>query len=332
MSKADVVFVILCAGATLYATFGGADFGAGMWQLLAIRSPAELRSRIDARVTRSLGPVWEANHVWLIFALVVLWSAFPGAFGPIMEALYVPLALAAVGIVLRGSGFAFGHVFTGRAGRRSADVFAVSSLITPFFMGCAVGAIAAGDVSAHGGAPGALDWVGPLPLVVGALFVASCAYIAAVFLLDDCRRAGEEELAAHFKRRSILAAVVAGVLAAAGIVVLRADARYVFDGLVSEGLPFVIASALLGAVTIAGLLKGWSRTLRPLAIGTFVMVIAGYAVAQYPYVLPTSLTVEDAAGVDATLTAVIVVFCVALVTVVPALVLLYRLAQKQALE
>ncbi len=332
MSKADVVFVILCAGATLYATFGGADFGAGMWQLLAIRSPAEQRARIDARVSRSLGPVWEANHVWLIFALVVLWSAFPGAFGPIMETLYVPLALAAVGIVLRGSGFAFGHVFTGRAGQRSADVFAISSLITPFFMGCVVGAIAAGDVKAGGGTPGALDWVGPLPLLVGVLFVASCAYIAAVFLLDDCRRAGDEELAAYFKRRSIVAAVVAGVIAAIGLVVLRADGRYDFDHLTSEGLPFVIASGILGTVTIAGLLKGWSRALRPLAIATFVMVIAGYAVAQYPYMLPTTLTVEDAAGVDATLTAVIVVFGVALVTVLPSLVLLYRLAQKQALE
>lgn len=332
MSKADVVFVILCAGATLYATFGGADFGAGMWQLLAIRSPKEMRNRIDHRIAHSLGPVWEANHVWLIFALVVLWTAFPDAFGPIMETLYVPLALAAVGIVLRGSGFAFGHVFSGRAGERSGAVFAVSSLITPFFMGCAVGAIAAGDVKADAGSPGALDWVGPLPLMVGALFVVSCAYIAAVFLLDDCRRAGDEELAAYFKRRSIIAAVVAGAFAVGGIAVLDADAKYVFDGLVDEGLPFLIASVILGAVTIAGLLRGWSRALRPLATGTFVMVVAGYAVAQYPYVLPTSLTVDDAAGVDATLTAVIVVFGVALVTVVPSLAFLYRLAQKQALE
>ena len=332
MSKADIVFVILCAGATLYATFGGADFGAGMWQLLAIRSPRELRSRIDHRISHSLGPVWEANHVWLIFALVVLWTAFPDAFGPIMETLYVPLALAAVGIVLRGSGFAFGHVFSGKAGDRSSAVFSVSSLITPFFMGCAVGAIAAGDVEANAGAPGALDWVGPLPLLVGALFVASCAYIAAVFLLDDCRRAGEDDLAAYFKKRSLIAAVVAGAFAAGGLVVLRADARYVFDGLLDEGLPFLIASAVLGVVTIVGLLRGWARTLRPLAIGTFVMVVAGYAVAQYPYLLPTTLTVEDAAGVDATLTAVMVVFGVALVTVLPALALLYRLAQKQALE
>lgn len=331
MSKADVVFVILCLGTTLYATFAGADFGAGIWQLLGPRSPAAQRERIDARIARSLGPVWEANHVWLIFVLVVLWTAFPDGFAPIMETLYVPLALAAIGIVLRGSGFAFGHVFSDRGGRISGRVFAAASLITPFFMGCAVGAIAAGDVVA-GGSGDALGWIGPLPLLVGALFVASCAYIAAVFLLDDCRRAGDEALADHFKGRAIIAAIVAGALAVAGLVVLRADARYVFDGLVSEGLPLVLASLILGAVTLAGLLRGWSRALRPLAIGTFVMVIAGYAVAQYPYLLPTTLTVEDGAGVDATLTAVIIVFGVALVTVIPSLVLLYRLAQKQALE
>ncbi len=258
MSKADAVFVILCLGATLYATFGGADFGAGVWQLLGLREPAAKRQRIDERIARSLGPVWEANHVWLIFALVVLWTGFPNAFGPIMETLYVPLALAAVGIVLRGSGFAFGHVFEGRGGRASGVVFAAASLITPFFMGCVVGAIAAGDVEA-GGSGDALGWVGPLPLLVGALFVASCAYIAAVFLLDDCRRAGDVEMAGYFKRRSIAAAVVAGAIALGGILVLRADGRYTFDHLTSEGLPLVLASAILGVITMAGLIRGWSR-------------------------------------------------------------------------
>jgi cytochrome d ubiquinol oxidase subunit II len=247
-----------------------------------------------------------------------------------METLYVPLAIAAIGIVLRGSGFALGHVFTGRAKRRSSNVFAVSSLITPFFMGCVVGAIAAGDVEA-GGTGDALGWIGPLPLLVGALFLASTAYIAAVFLLDDCRRAGDD-LAVYFERRAIAAAVVAGVLAAAGLIVLRVDARYIFDGIIDEGMPFLIASALLGIATLFGLIRGWSRALRPLAIGAFVMVIAGWAVAQYPYLLPETLTVEDGAGVSATLTAVIVVFVAALLTVVPSLALLFRLAQRQALE
>lgn len=331
MSRADAAAAILVLGATLYAVFGGADFGAGVWQLLAGRERAERRERIEARVSHSLGPVWEANHVWLIFVLVILWTAFPDAFAPIMETLYVPLALAALGIVLRGSGFAFGHVLGDVAGRRSNDVFAVSSLITPFFMGCVVGAIAAGDVEA-GGAGSGLGWVGPLPILIGVLFVAAGAYIASVFLLDDCRRAGDEELAAYFSQRAIAAAAVAGILAAAGLVVLHVDGRYVFDGLIDEGLPFVIASAVLGALTLIGLLRGWGRALRPLAIGAVVTVICGWAIAQYPYLLPESLTVEEGAGAEPTLLAVIIVFGVALITVIPSLALLYWLAQRQELE
>ena len=332
MSKADVVAAILTLGATLYAVFAGADFGAGVWQLLASRdADAERRERIERRVTSSLGPVWEANHVWLIFVLVVLWTGFPDAFAPIMETLYVPLALAVTGIVLRGSGFAFGHVLEGELGRGSRTVFAVSSLITPFFLGTVVGAIAAGEVEA-GGTGDALGWIGPLPILIGLLFVASCSYIAAVFLLDDCRRAGDEELASYFRRRAIASAVVAGALAIAGLIVLRLDARYVFDGLLDEGLPFLIASVLLGALTLAGLIRGWRRALRPLAIGAVVAVIAGWAIAQYPYLLPETLTVDAGAGAEAALTATMWVFVAAVVIVIPALGLLYRLAQRQTLE
>lgn len=333
MSRADVVFVILTAGASLYAIFGGADFGAGVWQLLSARDrePGR-RERIQARIGHSLGPVWEANHVWLIFTLVVLWTAFPPAFGPIMETLYLPLALAALGIVLRGAGFAFGHVFEGRGGRGAETLFALSSLITPFFMGTVVGAIAAGEVEA-GGSAGAFEaWTGPLPLLVGVLFVVSCAYIASVFLLDDCRRAGDSELVVYFSRRAMGAAVAAGVVAAVGMLVLRADARYVFDGLVGEALPLVIVSVLLGTLALFGLVREWRRALRPLATCAFAAVIAGWAVAQYPYLLPETLTVDAGAGAEPALLALIIVFGAAVAIVGPALVLLYRLAQKGVLE
>jgi cytochrome d ubiquinol oxidase subunit II len=332
MSKADVVAIILAAGATLYAIFGGADFGAGVWELLTLRSrDRDLRKRIEHRISLSLGPVWEANHVWLIFTLVVLWTGFPKAFAPIMETLYLPLALAAVGIVLRGSGFAFGHAFGEAAANRVHIVFAISSLITPFFLGCVVGAIAAGDVEA-GGSGDALGWIGPLPILVGVLFTATCTYVASVFLLDDCRRAGDEELSVYFAKRSVAAAVVAGILAAVGLVVLRADARPIFDGLFDEGLPFLILSVIFGALTLAGLLRGWTRTLRPLAIGAVIALVAGWAVAQYPYLLPETLTVEAGAGAEPTLTAIMIVFVAALAIVGPSLFLLFRLAQRQVLD
>ena len=332
MSKADVVAAILCLGATLYAIFGGADFGAGIWELLAARrGDRELRERIEHRVTLSLGPVWEANHVWLIFTLVVLWTGFPAAFGPIMETLYLPLAVAALGIVLRGAGFAFGHTFDAAAARRSNLVFAVASLITPFCFGCVVGAIASGAVVA-GGSGSAFGWFGVLPVVVGLLFVASCSYVAAVFLLDDCRRAGDPVLEDWFLHGAMAAAVVAGLLALIGLVALHADARPVFDGLFAEGLPLVVGSALFGLLTLTGLVRGWARALRPLAIGAVATIIAGWAVAQHPYLLPGTLTVSEGAGDGATLTALIAVFAAALAIVGPALLLLLRLAQRQALE
>jgi cytochrome d ubiquinol oxidase subunit II len=331
MSKPEAAAAILWAGATLYAIFGGADFGAGVWDLLS-RRDGELGAQARRRIGHSLGAVWEANHVWLIFCLVVLWTAFPNAFGPLMETLYVPLALAAIGIVLRGSGFAFGHTLTGRGAERAETTFALSSVVTPFFMGCVVGAVAAGEVPASGAGEPFSSWLAPLPLLIGVLFVVSSAYLAAVFLLDDARRAGEAELVDYFRRRAIAAAAVAGIVAIAGILVLRADARFVFDGLTGEGLPLVIASIVFGGVALGALLRGARRGTRVLAAGAVAAVIWGWGVAQHPYMLPESLTLDQAAGASETLTAVIIVFGFALAIVGPSLLLLYRLAQEQSLD
>ncbi len=331
MSKPEVVAVILAAGLTLYAVFGGADFGAGMWSLLS-RREGKRGERARARIEHSLGPVWEANHVWLIFCLVVLWTGFPKAFGPLMETLYVPLALAAVGIVLRGSGFAFGHTFAGAAKARSETVFAASSVVTPFFLGCVVGAVAAGEVPASGGGEPFSSWLAVLPITIGVLFVVSSAYIAAVFLTDDARRAGQDDLRDYFRRRAIGAAVVAGVFSVIGLVVLRADARSIFDGLAAEGLPLVIASLLLGGTALTMLAAGRGRGIRPVAVGAVVAVVAGWAVAQNPFLLPGSLTIEQAAGAGATLTAVIITFGFAVAIVGPSLFFLYWLSQQQALD
>ncbi|HVO55712.1 MAG TPA: cytochrome d ubiquinol oxidase subunit II [Solirubrobacterales bacterium] len=331
MSKADAAAAILWVGATFYALFGGADFGGGFWDLIA--GDAEKGERPRALIQRSLTPVWEANHVWLIFCLVVLWTAFPPAFYAIMTTLYVPLALAAVGIVLRGSGFAFRKSLEGLAERRAAGAtFALSSVLTPFFMGAVVGAIAAGNVPADGNGDAFSSWLQPLPLLTGAMFVATGAYLSAVFLVGDARRAGEEDMEHYFVRRALAAAAVAGLAAAFGLVELHAEARYIFDRLVDEGLPLVILSALCGFGLLAALLRGWRRPLRPLAAGAVVAVIWGWAVAQFPYLLPTSLKIGAAAAPDATLEVVFVVFAIAAVLVLPSLGLLYALSQRDLLE
>jgi cytochrome d ubiquinol oxidase subunit II len=323
--------VILWTGASFYAIFGGADFGGGFWDLIA--GNAEKGERPRMTIQRSLTPVWEANHVWLIFILVVLWTAFPDVFSAIFTTLYVPLVLAVLGIVLRGSGFAFRKSVEGLQERRAAGAtFALSSVITPFFMGCVVGAIAAGNVPAKGAGDAFSTWLAPLPLFIGAMFVATSAYLAAVFLVGDSRRAGDHEMELYFEKRALAAGAVAGIFAAVGLVALHSEGHYVYNRLVHEGLPLVIISAVCGAGMLAVLLSGGRLLLRPLAALAVVAVIWGAFTAMFPYLLPTSMTISAAAAPDATLSAIYVVFGIACVLVLPALFLLYFLAQSDFLE
>jgi cytochrome bd ubiquinol oxidase subunit II len=332
VSKADAVAGVLWVGVTAYAVFGGADFGAGFWSLAAGGGDRGRRAR--ELVAWAIGPVWEANHVWLIFVLVVLWTGFSEAFGSIFSTLFIPLSLAALGIVLRGAGFAFHGTARRLRGREAAErLFGLSSLLTPFFMGTVVGAVAAGRVPV-GNATGdpVTSWLNPLSLLIGALFVATSAYLAAVFLISDARRAGAADLERYFSARALAAAVAAGVLAIGGIIELRADARYVYDGLTGDGLPLVIVSLLCGAAVLIMLARGARRGARPLAVGAVVAVVWGWGVAQHPYLLPTQLTIDDGAAPSATLTSVLIVFGVAVVLVLPAIGLLYTLAQRRLIE
>jgi cytochrome d ubiquinol oxidase subunit II len=332
VSRADAVAVVLLIGVTMYAVFGGADFGAGLWSLLAGggdrgRRPREL-------IDWAIGPVWEANHVWLIFVLVVLWTGFSSAFEAIFSTLFIPLSLAALGIVFRGAGFAFHHTARRAGGRALAQsAFGLASLLTPFFLGTVVGAIAGGRVPV-GNATGDrwTSWLNPLSIVIGALFVATCAYLAAVFLVSDARRADAPDLERYFSTRALIAAVVAGALAAAGVVFLHRDARYIFDGLTDDGLPLVIVSLLCGTAVLVLLGRGVRRGARPLAVGAVVAVVAGWGVAQWPYLLPETLTISAAAAPSATLTGILVVFGVAVLFVLPAIGLLFTLAQRNLVE
>jgi cytochrome d ubiquinol oxidase subunit II len=330
MSRADLAAAILWVGATLYALFGGADFGAGLWDLIA--GDAQKGERPRALIQRSLTPVWEANHVWLIFILVVLWTAFPEAFGAIMSTLYVPIALAAVGIVLRGAGFAFRKSIRRLEYRRALGAaFALSSVLTPFFMGTVVGAVAAGNVPPEGNGDAFSSWLAPLPLLTGALFVASGAYLAAVYLVADAHRAGDKEMEGYFAARALIAGVLAGAVALSGLFALHAEARYVYERLIVEGLPLVIVSLLCGFGVLALLLGRGRRGLRPLAAGAVVAVIWGWGVAQFPYLLPTTLKIGQAAAPGPTLDAVLIVFVIAAIVVLPALGLLYWLSQRELL-
>ena len=332
MSEADAVAGVLLVGATMYAIFGGADFGAGVWSLLAGSGDRGRRAR--ALIDWAIGPVWEANHVWLIFTLVVLWTGFPTAFESLFSTLFIPLSLAALGIVFRGAGFAFQHTARRARGRAvAAYFFGLASLLTPFFMGTVVGAIA-GERVPVGNEAGNLvtSWLNPLSLVLGALFVATGAYLSAVFLVSEARRAGTPDIERYFVNRALGAALAAGALAVAGLVALHQDGRFVFDGMKGDALPLTIASFICGLAVLVLLKRDARRGARPLAAGAVVAVIWAWGVAQHPYLLPQVLTIDAAAAPGTTLTAVLIVFGIAVVVVLPALGLLFTLVQRNLVE
>jgi NADH dehydrogenase len=325
-----VVALILWSAVTCYAVFGGADYGAGFWDLTAggARRGAPARALID----HAMAPVWEANNVWLIFALVVLWTAFPRAFAAIMSTLYLPMALAAAGIVLRGSGFVFREATRALAGRRLfGATFALSSVVTPFFLGASFGAIASGRVQAGEEAAAPWSWVGPTPILVGVLAVSSAAFLSAVFLVFDARRV-DDTLDRLFRWRAIGSGVATGLFAILGLFVIRSDAPFLFHGLVRRGLPFVLISGACGGAVVVLLAQGVTRGTRALAVVAVVTLLAGWGIAQYPYLLPTSLTLDAAAGATRSLAWLVVVFVVACLTAVPALALLFVLDQRSRLQ
>jgi cytochrome d ubiquinol oxidase subunit II len=325
------VAVVLFCAVTAYAIFGGADFGAGFWDLVA--GGAARGERPRQVIDHSIGPVWEANHVWLIFVFVVLWTGFSEAYASITLTLFVPLSLAAFGIVLRGSSFAFRKtVFRTSYRRNFGAVFALSSILVPYCMGAVAGGIASGRIPPGGQAGDPwTSWMNPTSILGGVLAVVVVAYLAAVYLVWDARRLADEAMEEYFRRRAVAAAVVAGVTALIGIFVLRSDARYLFDELASRALPLVILSAVCGVASLVLLVRRAERGARILAIGAVASLVIGWGVAQWPYILPTSLKVSEAAAPSGTLTALLVATGGFALIVLPGFILLYVLDQKSLL-
>jgi len=324
---ADLAIALTLVGVTAYVVLGGADFGAGFWDLTA--GGAERGAPVRAMIKRAMSPVWEANHVWLIFVLVMLWTAFPEAFGSITSTLAIPLFLAALGIVLRGGAFALkGEAATIAEARALGATFALSSVLVPFFLGASAGAIAAGEVpvgNATGDEWG--SWTGTLPIFAGLLAVATGAHLAAVFLGADSRRAGRPELVDAFRARALGSGLVTGALAIAGLVVVNSEAPDLYDGLTSgAGLACVIGSAVAGLTTLALEWRERFEIARYTAAAAVAAIIAGWALAQEPYLLPPGLTVEEAAAPHATLTALLIAATLGMALLLPALAWLFRLA------
>jgi cytochrome bd ubiquinol oxidase subunit II len=328
IAVAVILFVVIAA----YALFGGADFGGGIWDLLA--GDAERGAAPRELIDESITPVWEANHVWLVFILVLLWTAFPPAFAAIMTALFVPLSLSLLGIVLRGVGFAFRHTAERlRMQQLTGAMFAASSLITPFFMGTVVGAVVTGQVPVHPAGNVLAAWTSPTAILTGLLFVAACAYISAVFLVLEARQRGHQELTRYFALRATAAAVLTGALAGGTFAELSVSAPRVFARLTGIALPLVAISIAAGIAVLGMLWLRWYHAigLRLTAAIAVATVVWGWGLAQYPYLFPTSLTLAAGSAPTAALVAEFVVAGLAVLLVAPGFALLYILGQRRLL-
>ncbi|HTU84022.1 MAG TPA: cytochrome d ubiquinol oxidase subunit II [Solirubrobacteraceae bacterium] len=318
-----LVFVLI--GMTLYVVLAGADFGAGLWQLFS--GGGEEGEQVREHAHDSMGPVWEANHVWLIFVITVLWTAYPRAFSSIASTLAVPLFIALIGIIFRGAAYAF------RAGARSQresgaidTVFSLSSILAPFALGAAVGGIATNRVPV-GNAAGALfsSWLNPTSIFIGVLSVLSGAYLAAVYLAADAARDADPAIERAFRLRALGAGVAAGGVAVAGLFVVNADSHQLFHSLLTgRALPAVIISFIAGVVTIVLVYIRRYEPARYCAAGAVAAVVLGWVLSRWPTILP-GLTIHQAAAGHDTLVWVVAAVVGGGVILFPSLGFLFRL-------
>ncbi len=322
MSLEQGVGTVAVAAIVMYAIFGGADFGGGIWTLLASgpRKDAQ-RNTLE----RAIGPVWETNHVWLILLVVTLFVAFPTAFAAIFTALYIPLFIALIGIVARGAAFAFRHYGTrdSHLSHLSLQSFSVASLLTPFAFGLVIGAVTGGHIEVQGSnvSSGAFSgWLQPFALLCGLIGLLICAFLAAAFMVPRT----EGALQRDFRNRAILASIALGVVTTIAIPVAHWDARQFSDELTRHSvLAAMAATALLGLVTLALLWRGAVRVMPIFAAATAGGLIVAWALAQNPHLIAPGLTLTDAATVSYTMKSFLLALPVGAAILIPSLALLY---------
>jgi cytochrome d ubiquinol oxidase subunit II len=325
VSLAEVPLLVALVGLIAYVVLAGADFGAGFWQLTPGQGARAQAVREYAR--HAITPVWEANHVWLILVLTVTWTCYPEAFAAIASTLAAPLTLAALGIVLRAIGYLMrGETETRRSSRMVERMFALASVLAPFALGAAVGGIASGRVP-PGNARGDLitSWLNPTSIAIGAVAVATTAYISAVWLTADSSRDGRLDLVEEFRVRAVWSAIVTGAIAFASLIVVRSDAGHLWHGLTSwPGIAAVLVSAIAGVGALALVATGRFGLARPVSVVAVAAIIAGWALAQRPELLP-GLTISQAAAGRATLIATLVGLAVGSLILFPSLGILFRM-------
>jgi cytochrome d ubiquinol oxidase subunit II len=326
MTLAEITVVVLWLAVIAYAVLGGADFGGGIWDLFASGPLAERQRRA---VDKAIGPVWEANHVWLIFLIVGLFTAFPLAFSVLSIALFVPFTLALIGIVLRGAAFIFHLHAPGatRIRRVWGRTFSAASAITPFLLGASAAAIASGQIRVRNGqVETALLtlWTTPFALTVGAMAVALCAVLAAIYLTVEAQQANDTGLVASFRVRAIIAGAVTAFFGALGLILAPFQAPLLWNGMLGRALPVVIITMLVGLGAAASLLWAKYRLARVLIVAETAFLLGSWALAQLPYLIPPDVTIANAASPNAMLIALLASTAIGMVLLLPSLWFLFR--------
>jgi cytochrome d ubiquinol oxidase subunit II len=319
----ELPLILILVGLAAYAVLAGADFGAGIWILLSPRRNQALRDH----ARHAMGPVWEANHVWLIFVFVVSWTAYPKAIASIASTLAVPLFVAAIGIILRGTAYAVrAQTEGGGVAARIERVLGLSSILTPFALGAAAGAIASGRVPVGNAAGDPItSWLNATGITIGALSVATSWYLASVYLAADATRGGLQALVGAFRTRALITGLIAGALALVALIVVQHDDARIWHGLTSGWGPLALtSSAAAGAATLVLVRGRRYGAARIAAAGAVAAVVAGWAIAQSPDLLP-GLTIDHAAAGHSTLAALLAAVAGGALILAPSLVLLFGL-------
>jgi cytochrome d ubiquinol oxidase subunit II len=322
MNLPDVMAIVLGLSLTAYAIFAGADFGAGILDLVSRRNPDE-----RAAIARTIGPLWEANHVWLIFSITILFSAFPAAFAALGTALLAPLTLVLMAIVLRGVAFGLRSDPSSRAASqvRLGRLFGAASVAAPLLFGLVAGGLSAVSSSARSASSAVppIPWTGLVALAVGLLAVALCTLLATSFMTLTLSRSSGPELVEPFRRRGLQAGISVMALSALAILAAGWKAPALSHRLATAALPLVVIGFAASAMSLQALWRRRYRLARGASVVLAGAIIWGWIVAQAPRLIGTHLTISTAAATPAALTAVAIAGGVVLLAVLPALYLLF---------
>ncbi|GAC1454790.1 MAG: cytochrome d ubiquinol oxidase subunit II [Ktedonobacteraceae bacterium] len=318
-----IIISVLWFALITYAVFGGADFGAGIWEIFATGAKAREQQEL---IDDALGPVWEVNHVWLVFLVVGLFSGFPGAFATLVAVLFFPITLALLGTVLRGSAFIFRtHGLRQTTGIWNR-VFSFSSVITPFCLGAAAATVAEGNIQNFGpNAPTDLGnlWLTPFALTIGVLSLALCATIAAIFLTVEATNQKKADLAILFRSRGLIAGAVTAVLGALALFEASFQAPVLWQGMLNHAIPLVIATMIIGVGAALSLYFAYYRISRVLIIAEAAFMLGSWGVSQIPYIIPPKLTVDAAASSPSTQLLLLVGIIIGMIIILPSILLLF---------